>query len=60
MEPAVDLRWQVGYYKCKGGFVKSFIVRKEKAVTIIGQKFEMRFKSGHFGETDEKSIRADR
>ena len=50
----VNMSWQEGFYKCKGGFVKSFIVRKEKAVTIIGQKFEMRFKSGHFGETDPK------
>ena len=51
-EKPTETAWQEGYYKCKGGFVKSFIVTKEKAVTIIGQKFEMRFKSGQFGETD--------
>ena len=44
--------WPEGYYKCNGGYIKPFILTKENAVTIIGQKFELRLKSGIFGETN--------
>ena len=46
--------WLDGYYKCKGGFIKSFVVTNNKMVSTIGQKFEMNLKSGDFGEADAK------